>query len=139
MAKVLGLGGLFFKSADEDATRRWYARVLGMEIADWGGTWFPAAAFSAQPGAGTVFNVMSAASDYIEPSTKDYMFNLVVDDLAGVLARCHEHGVEPLKVFPEDVNGRFAHVLDPEGRKIELWQPKLTPDAAQGSNDSASQ
>lgn len=129
MAKVLGLGGLFFKSADEDATRRWYARVLGMEMADWGGAWFPASAFAAQPGAGTVFNVMSAASDYIEPSTKDFMFNLVVDDLEGVLARCREHGVEPVKIFPEDVNGRFAHLLDPEGRKIELWEPKTMPGA----------
>ena len=139
MAKVLGLGGLFFKSADEKATRLWYARVLGMEIADWGGAWFPAAAFSAQPGAGTVLQVMSAASDYIEPSTKDYMFNLVVDDLAGVLARCREHGVEPLKVFSDDGNGRFAHVLDPEGRKIELWEPILAPDEAPGSEDPPSQ
>jgi predicted enzyme related to lactoylglutathione lyase len=94
---------------------------------DWGGTWFPAAAFAAQPGAGTVFNVMSDTSDYIAPSTKDFMFNLVVDDLDGVLARAKQHGVEPVKTFPEETNGRFAHILDPEGRKIELWEPKPMP------------
>jgi predicted enzyme related to lactoylglutathione lyase len=52
------------------------------------------------------------------------MFNLVVDELDGMLARCKEHGVEPVKLFPEEANGRFAHIIDPEGRKIELWEPK---------------
>jgi predicted enzyme related to lactoylglutathione lyase len=129
MAKVLGLGGLFFKSPDPAATRAWYARVLGLDVADWGGVWFPAAAFAAQPGAGTVLNVMSADSDYPAPSTNEFMFNLVVDDLDGVLARCREHGVAPVKTYPDEVNGRFAHILDPEGRKIELWEPKPMPGA----------
>ena len=129
MAKVLGIGALFLKSADHEATRDWYARVLGIEPMDWGGSWFPGAAFAAQPGAGTVFNIAPAATDYIAPSTKEFMFNLVVDDLDGVLARCREHGVEPVKLFPDEVNGRFAHILDPEGRKIELWQPKPMPGA----------
>ncbi|HYD72638.1 MAG TPA: VOC family protein, partial [Candidatus Binatia bacterium] len=124
--KVLGLGGLFFKSANADATRAWYARVLGVEPTEWGGTWFPAADFAAQPGAGTVFNVMGSG-DYIAPSTNEFMFNLVVDDLDAILARAKEHGVEPIKLFPEEVNGRFAHILDPEGRKIELWEPKPMP------------
>lgn len=126
MAKVLGLGGLFFKSSDSDDTRQWYARVLGVEPAEWGGTWFPATDFAAQPGAGTVFNVMGSG-DYIAPSTNEFMFNLVVDDLDGVLARAKEHGVEPVKLFPDEMNGRFAHILDPEGRKIELWEPKPMP------------
>jgi len=126
MAKVLGLGGLFFKSANAEATRAWYARVLGVEPTEWGGTWFPATDFAAQPGAGTVFNIMSS-SEYIAPSTNEFMLNLVVDDLDGVLARAKEHGVEPIKLFPEEVNGRFAHILDPEGRKVELWEPKPMP------------
>ncbi len=123
MAKVLGIGGLFLKAGDSAALREWYGRVLGMAPTEWGGTWFPAAAFAAQPGAGTVFNAMSDGS-YIEPSTRDFMFNLVVDDLDAMLARCKEHGVEPVKLFPDEVNGRFAHIMDPEGRKIELWEPK---------------
>lgn len=124
MAKVLGLGGLFFKSADPDATRAWYGRVLGIEKTEWGGTVFMPQPMADQPGAATVFNIMSETSDYIAPSGERFMFNLVVDDLDGMLARAKEHGVEPIKLFPDEGMGKFAHILDPEGRKIELWEPK---------------
>ena len=124
MAKVIGLGGLFFKSADPDATRSWYARVLGMAFDDWGGLVFLPDAAAAQPGAGTVFSPFSAETDYFAPSDKEFMFNLMVDDLGAMLARCAAEGVEPVKVFPPEPNGRFAHIMDPDGRKIELWQPK---------------
>lgn len=127
MAKVLGLGGLFFKSADPETTREWYGRVLGVEKTEWGGTVFLPQPMADQPGAATVFNIMSETSDYIAPSGERFMFNLVVDDLDGVLARAKQHGVEPIKMFPEEANGRFAHILDPEGRKIELWEPKPMP------------
>lgn len=124
MAKVLGVGGLFFKAGDPDALREWHKRVLGLEFKDWGGVWFPAAEFAAKAGAGTVLTAMGPDSDYMAPSTNEFMINLVVDDLDAVLARCKEHGVEPIKLFPDEMNGRFAHILDPEGRKIELWEPK---------------
>lgn len=124
MAKIIGLGGLFFKSADPDKTREWYTRVLGLEFHDWGGLVFLPEVAAAHPGAATVFSPFSSGSDYFEPSTNDYMFNLMVDDIDGVLARCAEHGVEPIKTFPDEYNGRFAHIMDPEGRKIELWQPR---------------
>ena len=52
------------------------------------------------------------------------MFNLMVDDLDGIIAQCAKHGVEPVKTFPDDANGRFVHIMDPEGRKIELWEPR---------------
>jgi predicted enzyme related to lactoylglutathione lyase len=129
MAKVLGVGGVFFKSADGDALKQWYARVLGLEFQDWGGVWLPADKFAAQPGAGTVIHAFKADSDYFDPSTRDFMVNLVVDDLDGVLARCRDNGVEPIKLFPDEANGRFAHILDPEGRKVELWEPKPMPGA----------
>lgn len=124
MAKVLGVGGLFFKARDPEAVKQWYARVLGMEAMEWGGWWFPADAFAAHAGSGTVVHAMKAESDYLEPSTRDFMFNLVVDDLQAMLARCKENGVEPVKVMLDEFNGHFAHIMDPEGRKIELWQPK---------------
>lgn len=124
MAKVLGIGGLFFKSDDPAALRNWYGRVLGIEWFEWGGAWLPSGPFAAHAGSGTVLNPMAADSDYPAPSTREFMFNLVVDDLDAMLARAKAHGVEPVKLFPEEVNGRFAHIMDPEGRKIELWQPK---------------
>jgi predicted enzyme related to lactoylglutathione lyase len=122
--KILGLGGLFFKSADPGAMQSWYTRVLGLEFADWGGIVFEPAAAAAYPGAATVFSAFAANSDYFAPSDKDYMFNLMVDDLDGILARCAAHGVEPVKVMRDEFNGHFAHIMDPEGRKIELWEPK---------------
>ena len=79
---------------------------------------------AAQPGAGTVFSPFAADTDYFEPSDKEFMFNLMVDDLDGILARCAEHGVTPVKTFPDEGNGRFTHIMDPEGRKVELWEPK---------------
>lgn len=124
MAKVIGLGGLFFKTADGDVTREWYERVLGLSFESWGGIVFLPETAAAHPGAGTVFSPFGSDSDYFEPSTKEFMFNLMVDDLDGVLARCAAEGVEPIKTFPDDYNGKFAHIMDPDGRKIELWQPR---------------
>lgn len=128
MAKVLGVGGLFFRSENADAVREWYARVLGIDFHDWGGAWFPSGPFAAHAGSGTVVSPMKDG-EYMAPSTREYMFNLVVDDLDGVLARCKEHGVEPVKTYPDEINGRFAHIIDLEGRKIELWEPKPMPAA----------
>jgi predicted enzyme related to lactoylglutathione lyase len=123
MPKVLGLGGLFFKSADTAATREWYGRVLGMPFEPWGLVFTPDAA-AAHPGAGTVFAPFGADTGYFAPSEKEFMFNLMVDDLDGILARCAEHDVQPLDAILDEANGRFAHIMDPEGRKIELWEPK---------------
>lgn len=124
MAKVLGLGGLFLRSPDPDAMRNWYGRVLGLAFDDWGGLVFTPDAAAAHPGACTVFSPFAADTDYFAPSEKEFMFNLMVDDLDAMLARCAEHGVEPVKLFPPEPNGRFAHIMDPDGRKIELWEPK---------------
>jgi predicted enzyme related to lactoylglutathione lyase len=71
-----------------------------------------------------VFSPFKADTGYLLPSSKDFMINLAVDDLDGVLERCAKHGVRPVKRFEDDANGRFAHVLDPDGTKIELWQPR---------------
>ncbi|ANY19306.1 Glyoxalase-like domain protein [Tsuneonella dongtanensis] len=124
MARVIGLGGLFFKSADTAATCEWYARVLGIEFQDWGGTVFLPETAAAHPGAGTVFSPFKAETDYFAPSEERFMFNLMVDDLTAMLARCAEHGVEPTMTMFGEMNGDFAHVMDCDGRKVELWQPR---------------
>ena len=124
MAKVLGLGGLFFKSDDAEATREWYGRVLGIEFAEWGGTVFLPETAAAHPGAGTVFSPFAADTAYFEPSRERFMINLMVDDLRAMIDRCAEHGVAPIREMFDEPNGDFAHIVDPEGRKIELWQPK---------------
>ena len=128
MAKVLGLGGLFFKAKDPSALLGWYRDVLGLTLTDWGGVMFSPQPMASQEGAATVFAGFAEGSDYFQPSPKPFMVNFAVDDLDGMLARCREHGVAIIKQTDEPY-GRFAHILDPEGTKIELWQP-IVPAAA---------
>jgi len=122
MARVLGVGGVFFKAKDPTALADWYRDVLGLDMQGWGGAFFTPDGMAAHPGAGTVFSPFAADTDYFAPSTREFMINLAVDDLDGLLARCAKHGLEA-EVSADDSNGRFAHILDPEGTKIELWQP----------------
>jgi predicted enzyme related to lactoylglutathione lyase len=124
MARVLGLGGLFFKADDPAATRDWYGKVLGIEFDEWGGTFFAPDIAAAHPGSGTVFSPFAADTGYFAPSDKEFMFNLMVDDLDGMLARIADAGVTGVSVLPDEGNGRFAHLMDPDGRKLELWEPK---------------
>ena len=123
MAKVIGVGGIFFKSKDSAALTKWYGDVLGMPVQEWGGILLKPDAMAAHPGAATVFSPFKQDTTYFQPSTKDFMINLAVDDLEAILANCAKHGVEA-KVLPDEPNGRFAHISDPEGTRIELWQPK---------------
>lgn len=127
MARVIGLGGLFFKSPDGAALREWYTRVLGIEFEAWGGIAFLPQAAMTNPHAATVFCPFKDDTDYFAPSEKDFMFNLMVDDLDGVIARCKAEGVETGEIVV--FNGRFAHLMDPEGRKIELWEPGPMPES----------
>ena len=127
MAQVLGIGGVFFKSSDGAAMREWYSRVLGLAFEDWGGVVFQPEIAAGHPGAGTVFSPFNTDTTYFQPSTKEFMINLMVDDLDGALARCAKHGVQPIKTFDDQPNGRFAHIMDPEGRKLELWEPRPMP------------
>jgi predicted enzyme related to lactoylglutathione lyase len=127
MARVLGIGGVFFKAKDPAALSSWYRDVIGLELEPWGGVVFRPDAMAGQPGAATVFTAFEADTTYFAPSTREFMINLAVDDLDGILASCAEHGVETT-VLPDEPNGRFAHLVDPEGTKIELWQPKPMPD-----------
>lgn len=124
MAKVIGIGGVFFKSRDPAALLKWYSEVVGMELEPWGGVVLRPQAMADHPGAATVFSPFKADSDYFAPSTNPYMINLAVDDLDGVLARCALHGVTPIKTTPDEGMGKFAHIMDPEGNKLELWEPK---------------
>ena len=116
MAKVTGIGGVFFKAKDPDALRKWYAERLGVDAQKWG------AIFSA-PG-DTVWNPFAADTKYFEPSTKDFMINFRVDDLDAVLFALRAAGERVLDRGESGEHGKFGYVLDPEGNLLELWQPK---------------
>jgi predicted enzyme related to lactoylglutathione lyase len=123
MASVIGIGGVFLRVADPAATRAWYERVLGIEMQDWGGVVFLPQPMADRPGAATVLSLFPDDTDYFAPSTKPFMVNLAVDDLAGILERAREHGVEPVRTFDDQPNGRFAHIVDLDGTTLELWEP----------------
>lgn len=129
MGKVLGVGGIFFKCKDPDATRAWYRDVLGMRIDDFGGTMFSQAAVAKTfPNAGmTIWSPFEATSDYFGPSGSPFMVNLMVDDLDAVLDRAQKQGVEQVKPRESEPYGHFAWIEDPDGRRLELWQPVEPP------------
>lgn len=124
--RVLGLGGLFMSSEDSAATVAWYRDVLGMQPNDYGGYDFLHAdsARVFPEGARTVFAAFAADSDYFQPSTLPFMFNLIVDDLDAVLARATAAGVSEVQPRENTDYGDFAWLVDPDGRKVELWEPR---------------
>lgn len=119
---VIGVGGIFFKAKDPKALAAWYREVLGMPVEVWGG----AALRYDAPGHPSVlaWNAFPASTKYFAPSTGEFMIDYAVDDMDALLARLHTKGVAVLKRDDNDPNGRFAWILDPEGNKIELWEPK---------------
>lgn len=125
MSHVIGLGGVFLLCEDPDVTARWYKEVLGLAMNDYGGFDFLHAdsAKAFPTGARTIYGLFRAGSDYFKPSTLNMMVNLMVDDLDAVLKQAGAAGVEQVQPAETYDYGRFAWIMDPDGRKIELWEP----------------
>jgi predicted enzyme related to lactoylglutathione lyase len=120
LAKVLGVGGIFLKSPDPKRLYEWYAKYLGMEFEDWGTAYYP----KTMPANGqTVWSAFPAATKYFEPSAKDYMFNLIVDNLEEALKQVQEGGAEVIGNIEKLEYGAFGWFVDPDGNKVELWEP----------------
>lgn len=135
-ARVLGIGGIFFKAEDPERLRDWYRQHLGLEIGDWGGTVFENMRTSpAGRAATTVWSVFPSTSRYFEPSLAKFMINYRVEDLDAVLAALRAEGCEVDDKTDSSQFGRFGWVMDPEGNRIELWEPPLEPRA--GAGDTA--
>lgn len=125
-AQVLGVGGLFFKSPDPARLREWYARTLGLAFNNWGGIVFTPSALPA--GSALVFTPFAADTDYFAPSAAPFMFNLVVDDLEAMLARARAAGAQVLDERTSGEIGDFGWLVDCDGNKVELWQPRRPVD-----------
>jgi catechol 2,3-dioxygenase-like lactoylglutathione lyase family enzyme len=121
--RITGVGGVFFKAKDPKALAAWYRDVLGLPLESWGGAMLRYDA-PRHPEV-LIWNAFPASTGYFTPSTAGFMINYAVDDLDAFLARLQAKKVEILK-REDDPNGRFAWILDPEGNKIELWEPKPT-------------
>lgn len=124
LPRVTGIGGVFFKAQDAPALRAWYRQHLGIDVQDWGGAAFTWTDGDGQPVAGTtVWSVFSAKSQQFAPSTASFMINYRVKDLAALVKALREEGCTVLEETYDSEDGKFAWVMDPEGNKIELWQP----------------
>ena len=123
MAKITGLGGVFYVVENPEATRTWYREKLGLD-----GDYGPQLSWSEETGDNPYSLISHFAEDkYIKPGKGGFMINLRVDDLDGFTALLKERGVEILDSADEGY-GKFAWILDPDGIKIELWEQVEAPD-----------
>ena len=121
MAKVLGLGGVFFKSADPEKLGHWYHKWLDLPVDHPYGASLKHERLAA--GGYSVWTPFKQDTTYFAPSDQPFMINLIVDDLDGCLARVREGGAEVMPDVEDSEFGRFGWFLDPDGNKVELWQP----------------
>jgi predicted enzyme related to lactoylglutathione lyase len=125
MKRVTGIGGIFFKAKDAAALRAWYQRHLGIDVQAWGGTAFTWTDDEDKPVAGTtVWSIGSAQPEpQFAPGMASFMVNYRVDDLHALIKVLREEGCNVLDKVDDSEYGKFGWVIDPEGNKVELWQP----------------
>jgi predicted enzyme related to lactoylglutathione lyase len=124
MKRVTGIGGVFFKAKDPKRLGDWYRRHLGMHVEDWGGVVFRWSCDDNPSGAGsTVWSPFEATTQYFEPSDASFMINYRVEDLHALLAQLRAEGCDVDERVEESEHGKFGWIMDPEGNRIELWQP----------------
>lgn len=125
--RITGVGGIFFRSKDPKALMAWYRDVLGIKLEAWGGAAMTYDAPGHPPA--VIVNAFGQATRYMDPSQREFMLNFAVDDLSAFLDRLTAKGVTVLKRDDSDPSGKFAWIVDPDGTKIELWEPKAEPAA----------
>ena len=124
MQHVTGIGGIFFKARDPKALAEWYQSHLGLTLEPWGGSVFRWQTPTNPHGQGsTVWNAFEADTGYFAPSAASFMVNYRVDDLDAMLAQLRAAGCAVDAKVDSSEQGRFGWVIDPEGNKVELWQP----------------
>ena len=124
MARITGVGGVFFKSTgDHKQLAEWYRVNLGLELEPWGGAVLRWPDDTAGDRGITVWHVAARTSEWFSPSASSFMINYRVDNMAELVAHLQANGVEILQGPESHENGTFAWVLDPDGNKVELWEP----------------
>ncbi len=119
--RVTGLGGLFFKTKNPDKIKEWYGKHLGLPVDDYGCSFW----WKDKQGkdCSTQWSPFKEDTNYFEPSQKQFMMNFRVENLTELLAVLKEEGVTIVGKVEEYEYGKFGWILDPEGNKIELWEP----------------
>ena len=124
MKRVTGIGGIFIKAKDQEALLAWYRRHLGIDVQSWGGVMFR----WHEPGnpnlnGATAWSLFPASSEYFAPSTAPFMVNYRVENLHELLAALRAEGCDVDAKTEESEYGKFGWVMDPEGNRVELWEP----------------
>jgi len=122
--RVTALGGIFFKCEEPQKLRDWYQQHLGLKTDPYGATFEWRKVDEPETKGQTVWSTFKKDTDYFAPSSKDFMFNFCVEDLEWLLAELKKEGIEQIGEMQVFDYGKFAHIVDPEGNKIELWEPK---------------
>jgi predicted enzyme related to lactoylglutathione lyase len=124
MTRVTGIGGIFFKAQDPGALRVWYQRHLGIDVQSWGGAAFRWVDANDQPVGGTTIWSIGTGENFA-PGYASFMINYRVADVHALVAMLRAEGCTVLDKIDESEYGKFAWVIDPEGNKVELWEPPV--------------
>ena len=128
MKRVTGIGGVFFKAKDPEQMRAWYAKHLGLEFDNYGGVVFGCPSDEAERSkAQTAWSLFPSDTKYFDPSSAPFMINYRVDNLAELLEQLRSEGVTVDEKTGEYDYGKFGWIMDPEGNRIELWEPVVEP------------
>ena len=123
--KVTGIGGIFFFSDNVQETKEWYAKNLGLEINDWGSCSFEFRDLNKPEEIGSLqWCPFKKESEYFAPSKKEFMINYRVQNIEGLVDKLKENAVTILDSIASYDYGKFVHIMDTQGNKIELWEPK---------------
>lgn len=126
MARVTGIGGVFFKSRkDRDSLAAWYQKHLGITLESFGGAVLRWPDDKAEDKGLTVWHIAEKESQWFSPSDSSFMINYRVDDLVELIAQLRAAGIDILQGPESYENGKFAWIMDPEGNKVELWEPMI--------------
>lgn len=129
MAKVTGIGGVFFKSRNDNvALAAWYQKHLGITLEGWGGAVLQWQDDTAEDKGLTVWTVAEKESQWFSPSDSSFMINYRVDNMNELISQLRTGGVEIIQGPESHENGKFAWIMDPDGNKVELWEPMLWDD-----------
>jgi len=124
MKRVVGIGGVFFKAKDPEKLRAWYQQHLGFDVDTYGGVVFGCPDDEEQrKSAQTAWSLFPSDTKYFEPSSAPFMINYRVENLASLLEQLRNEGVEVDERAEEHEYGKFGWIMDPEGNRIELWEP----------------
>ena len=124
MKKVTGIGGIFFKCKDPNKMREWYQAHLGLNTTDYGATFEWRESEDSTKKGSTTWSPFAETTKYFAPSTKDFMINYRVENLEALVDQLTNEGVTIVDKIEDSDYGKFVHILDAEGNKVELWEPK---------------